>query len=417
MKILFINQSDVSGGAARAAYRIASKLINDDVDLTMQVMRKLGKDKWVLGPKGIFNVFLSRLLPRLDLLIKKIFGVNKDFSWSLNFLPNPMMDKSFVNSFDLIHIHWVGKNMLPLNWISNFKKPVVWTLHDGWAFTGGCHIPSPCIRFRDSCGYCPQLLSSNKADVSHRVWLKKSTNYIGAPFHFIAPSNWILELVRESSLLKKFPVTVIPNGLDTSVFSPLEKIASRKLLGIPSNKKIILYGAMHADTDKNKGMDLLIDALHILTNNDINFAKKNFLVVFGTNNESLFKQFPLPVVCLGMIADDNKLVKIYSSADLSVVPSRSEAFGQVAAESLSCGTPVVAFNTSGLRDIVDHMETGYLANSYESEDLARGIKIIIENRDMLAEMSLTARKRVLERFDIAATAKMHLDLYKHLLES
>ena len=414
MKILYINQSDIDGGAARAAHRVASKLIEMDVDLKMQVMRKLGKDEWVVGPLNILQIVASRLLPRLDLIAKRIMGVHRHCSWSLNLFPNPFLSKSFANSFDVIHLHWVGKNMLPVSWVRNFNKPVVWTLHDGWAFTGGCHYPTECRRFEQSCGNCPQLSRNDSADISHKIWSKKSLVYSGAPLHFVAPSHWIADEARASSLLSGFPVTVIPNGLDTSIFTPLGKLKSREILNLPSDKIIILFGAMYADTDNRKGMDLLIDALNILVKTDADFAQQNLLVVFGTDNELLTEMFPLPVVCLGMIKDERRLAQIYSAADLTVVPSRMESFGQVASESLSCGTPVVAFNTSGLKDIVSHLETGYLANDFHTDDLASGIKLIAEDPEVCRKMSSAARQRAIERFDINVTARMHLDLFERL---
>lgn len=414
MKVLFISQSDIDGGAARAAHRVASKLVEMDVDLKMQVMRKLGKDEWVMGPRNIFLLVVSRLLPRLELIAKRIIGVNSHYPWSLNLIPNFLLSKNFVNSFNVIHLHWVGKNMLPVSWIPNFKTPVVWTLHDGWAFTGGCHYPTECRRFVQSCGECPQLSKNKQNDMSSRIWLEKSVAYKEAPFHFVAPSHWIAEEARASSLLKDFPVTVIPNGLDTNVFRPYDKVESREFLGVSGKKGIVLFGAMYADTDIRKGMDLLIEAMNILVNNDANFAKQNLLVVFGTGNELLSEMFPLPVVCLGMINSVKKLARIYSAADVTVVPSRSESFGQVASESLSCGTPVVAFNTTGLKDVIDHMESGYLANDFKTCDLACGIKLIIEHTDTRKQMSSVARQRALDRFDINVTARMHLDLYTEL---
>lgn len=414
MRVLSVNQSDIDGGAARAAHRLASKLTSMGVDLKMQVMRKLGKDEWVLGPRNFIQAIVSRLLPRLDLITKRIVGVHRHNSWSLNIFPNLLLNKDFSNSFDVIHLNWVGKNMLPLSQIRGFKKPIVWTLHDSWAFTGGCHVPSGCRRFEESCGQCPQLSRGGKADISHKIWLKKSLAYPNAKFHFVAPSRWIADEARASSLLKRFPISVIPNGLDTSIFAPQGKADSRDVLGLPSDKRIILFGAMYADTDKNKGMDLLIEALNVLNEQDADFAKQNMLVIFGTDNQALSGKFPLPIICLGMINNENMLARIYSSADLTVVPSRSESFGQVASESLSCGTPVVAFNTTGLKDIVDHQKTGYLANCFQSDDLAKGISLLEFDSDIVRRMSENARQRAVERFDIGVTAKMHLDLFRCL---
>lgn len=415
MKILFINQSDIDGGAARAAHRLSSQLIEMGIDVKMQVMRKLGYDKWVLGPQSIFEFFISRLLPRLDWISKSIFGVKKQFPWSLNLFPNFLLNRRFFNSMDVVHIHWVGKNMLPISWISNLKRPVVWTLHDSWAFTGGCHITSGCRRFEESCGYCPQLSRNSKSDMSHSIWLKKLSVYSKVNFHFVAPSQWIADEARASSLLKFFPVTVIPNGVDTRVYAPLGKLNARNFLDLSSDKGIILFAAMYADTDINKGMDLLIEAMNILAKNDVSFATNNLLVVIGTDNQALSKLFPLPVICLGMIKDEKRLAQIYSAADLTVVPSRSESFGQVASESMSCGTPVVAFNTTGLKDIITHLETGYLAEDFKVDDLANGIRLIIEDPSISGSMSVSSRQRAIELFDIKVTSQKYFNLFQDLL--
>ncbi len=414
MKILQINQSDLDGGAARAAYRVASKLVEMEVDLKMQVMRKLGDDGWVAGPGNNYQAFVSRLLPRMDLMAKQFIGIDSRYSWSLNLFPNPLLNKDYISGFDVIHLNWVGRNMLPVGWMRNFRQPVVWTLHDSWAYTGGCHVPSGCRRFEQSCGQCPQLLNNGQDDISNRIWRKKAAVYPEVSLNLVAPSHWMADEAKASRLLSGFPVTVIPNGLDTGIFTPRGKSDSRDTLNLPNDKGIILFGSMYADMDRNKGMDLLIEALSILSANDANFAKHNLLVVTGTDNQSLPGMFPIPVVSLGMIRDEHMLAQIYSAADLTVVPSRSESFGQVASESLSCGTPVVAFRTTGLKDIVDHLMTGYLADDFETGDFANGIRSLIEAADIRRQMSSVARQRAVERFDINVTARMHLDLFKRL---
>ena len=172
---------------------------------------------------------------------------------------------------------------------------------------------------------------------------------------------------------------------------------------------------MYADTDRNKGMDLLIEAMNILAKNDVSFATNNLLVVIGADNQALSKLFPLPVICLGMIKDEKRLAQIYSAADLTVVPSRSESFGQVASESMSCGTPVVAFNTTGLKDIITHLETGYLAEDFKVDDLANGIRLIIEDPSISGSMSVSSRQRAIELFDIKVTSQKYFNLFQDLL--
>jgi glycosyltransferase involved in cell wall biosynthesis len=187
-------------------------------------------------------------------------------------------------------------------------------------------------------------------------------------------------------------------------------------LNLPLDKGIILFGAVSADSDRNKGMDLLLEALNFIIQNDKDFALRNIIVVFGTNNKSLDLIFPLPVVCLGVIKDEQLLPQIYSSADLTVVPSRRESFGQVASESSSCGTPVVAFETTGLIDIVVHLKTGYLAEPFSTVDLAEGIKMIVEDVGLRNFMSNMARERAITTFDIDITTQMHINLYSQIID-
>lgn len=414
LKILFINQSDIDGGAARATYRIVSELIKKRYFARLLVMRKLSMLDWVVRPSFILNLY-SRILPRLDFLLKKLIGINPLYTWSINYLPNPLINNKYINQFDIVCLNWVGKNMLPIHNINMIDKPIVWVLHDGWAFTGGCHIPDSCRGFYLQCGKCPQLNSSASNDISHRIWLKKRNVYEKANIHFVAPSRWMANLASNSSLLRESAITVIPNGLDTKVFVPLQKNDARASLGIPINKKVILFGAMYADTDKNKGMEYLVVALKSLSLKDSNFSKTTVMVVFGTDNAEYLKDmFNIPLVSLGFISDDAKLASIYSSADVTVVPSVSESFGQVASESISCGTPVVAFDNSGLTEIIEHNVNGLLVEAFDIEGLADSISMLLSNDSFRQQLSKNARQIAIEKFDISVVAGKYADLFKKL---
>jgi glycosyltransferase involved in cell wall biosynthesis len=414
IKILAVNQSDLDGGAARAAYRIASKQIAMGADVTLQVMRMLGEDPWVVGPRSRFQKIVTRLLPRLEQLGKKKAGVRSEFPWSLNAFPNPQWNAAFVNGFDVVHLHWVGKNMLPVRWMPHFQKPLVWTLHDSWPFTGGCHMPFDCRGFERSCGACPQLLDGSVSDASRHMWKEKKKAFAGLDLHFVAPSRWVADEARSSSLLSGRPVHVIPNGLDTSIFAPTDKMAARTALGLPLNKRILLFGAMYAYSDRRKGLHLLLEALEALRQQDPGFTQQTVLAIFGAGVQSAAKSLPIPVVELGFIRDDSKLALIYSAADITVVPSTMETFGQVASESLSCGTPVVAFKATGLQDVVDSTKTGYLAAPFDTRDLAHGIRSLLEPSDQNRKMGVTARQEAVSRFDIGTVAQAHLDLYERI---
>lgn len=413
MQILTLNWSDIDGGAARASHRVASRLVELGVPLHMRVMRKFGNDPWVTGADGLLEQVWARVITRAERSLVRLGGVkDKDLTWSFNSLPNFMFPQSMYETASVVHINWVGKGTLPLSSIAKINKPLVWTLHDSWVFTGGCHIPYECRRFEKSCGDCPQLRSPAANDASHRHWLRKSEYLAKTSSHFVAPSSWMAGQARASSLLGNAPISVIPNGLDTTVFRRSDRSLARDALKLPQEKRLILFGAMYADTDQNKGLSFLLDALKILQSKDASFAEKYELVIFGLCNPASLKNLPIPATMLGVISDDHELARIYSAADVTVVPSKMESFGQVALESLSCGTPVVAFATTGLTDIVRHLENGYLAEKFDTNDLANGILLMSESNDFTSSLPLRAREWVLNKFDIKVTARQYLALFE-----
>jgi glycosyltransferase involved in cell wall biosynthesis len=415
LQILTLNWSDTDGGAARASYRVARKVIELGVPLQMRVMRKFSNDPWVMGADGLLERIWASVLERAERKLVELSGAkSKDLTWNFNSLPNFMFPQSMYEAASVVHINWVGKGTLPLSNVPKIGKPLVWTLHDSWAFTGGCHIPYECRRFEEGCGNCPQLRVPSPKDASHRHWIKKSECFSNTNSHFVAPSSWMAEQARGSSLIGHLPISVIPNGLDTNIFRPWKKTLAREILKLPHEKHLILFGAMYADTDQNKGLSLLIESLKILQSRKMSFAENYELIIFGSCSTAYLKDVPIPARVLGIINDDNKLAQIYSAVDVTVVPSKMESFGQVALESLSCGTPVVAFATTGITDIVKHMENGYLARKFDTNDLANGILLMCESNDFTRALTLYARKWVLNTFDINITARQYLTLFESL---
>lgn len=415
MQILTLNWSDIDGGAARASHRVASQIVEFGVPLRMRVMRKFGNDPWVTGADGLLEQIWARVITRAERGLVRLSGVkDRDLTWSFNSLPNFMFPQSMYETASVVHINWVGKGTLPLSSLPKINKPLVWTLHDSWAFTGGCHIPYDCRRFEKSCGDCPQLRSPAANDASHRHWIRKAAYLSKTSSHFVAPSSWMAEQAKASSLLGNAPVSVIPNGLDTNIFRRSDKFQAREILKLPQEKCLILFGAMYADTDQNKGLSFLLDSLKRLQSKEASFAEKYELVIFGSCSPASLKNLPIPATMLGVINDDHKLALAYSAADVTVVPSKMESFGQVALESLSCGTPVVAFATTGITDIVKHLENGYLARKFDTDDLANGISLMCESNDFIKSLPPRAREWVLNTFDINITARQYLDLFESL---
>jgi glycosyltransferase involved in cell wall biosynthesis len=310
---------------------------------------------------------------------------------------------------DILHLHWIN-SFVNFNEKHLKEKPVVWTLHDCNPFTGLCHSFVECENYKTQCGYCPILKSTDSKDISTINFFKKQKRYNRLNLHIVCPSNWMAEKVRESVLLANFEVSIIHHGLNTSVFSPVEKKKAKEVLKLSVNKKVVLYGAINAKFDKIKGYRFLDKALIRLKEM---YGKDDIqIVIFGAAEGETLSDFE--TIYLGHIYDDRFLSVIYSSADVMVVPSVQESFGQTASEALACGTPVTAFATSGLLDIVDHKSNGYLARPFESEDLAIGISWCLENNTN-EKLSINAREKVLNNFTIDLMTEKYLSLYKSIL--
>ena len=265
MKILQVNTSDISGGAAIATYRIHKGLQRIGMDSKMLVQSKLSDDKTVIDPGNKLKRGLVLLRPTLDSAAKKIFAGGSKTIFSPAWLPFsdiPSRIKSI--SPDIIHLHWICGGMLRIEELKQINKPIVWTLHDMWAFTGGCHYSDGCDRFQQDCGNCLQLNKSGKKDLSRSILRRKKRTWSGLDITIVTPSKWLAECAKESSLFKNRRIEVIHNGLDLNLFKPIDKATAREIWDLPTDKKLILFGAMSATSDHRKGFDLLYEGLNVM---------------------------------------------------------------------------------------------------------------------------------------------------------
>jgi glycosyltransferase involved in cell wall biosynthesis len=420
LKILHLTLSDSDGGAARAAYRIHKGLCSKNIDSRMLALYKKTNDNTVfeayeMNRKSNFlkryNI-VSKIANKINKIYLKMMMAKYPNREELNFYAfgkSQVGDSLKIIESDILHLHWIN-SFVNFNEKHLKEKPVVWTLHDCNPFTGLCHSFVECENYKTQCGYCPILKSSDSKDISTINFFKKQKRYNRLNLHIVCPSNWMAEKVRESVLLANFEVSIIHHGLNTSVFSPVEKKKAKEVLKLSVNKKVVLYGAINAKFDKIKGYRFLDKALIRLKEK---YGKDDIqIVIFGAAEGENMSDFE--TIYLGRIYDDRFLSVIYSSADVMVVPSVQESFGQTASEALACGTPVTAFATSGLLDIVDHKSNGYLARPFESEDLAIGISWCLENNTN-EKLSINAREKVLNNFTIDLMTEKYLSLYKSIL--
>ncbi len=334
--------------------------------------------------------------------------------FSPQWVPDSLASEVAKINPDVINLHWVCEGYMQIETLAKFNKPVVWTLHDMWAFTGGCHYSENCDRYMNSCGACPQLHSTKDTDISRWIWQRKAQGWQNLDLNLVTPSNWLAQCAKSSSLFKKYPVKVIANGLDAEVYKPLNRPQVRDSLNLPQNKQLVLFGAMQGTDDRWKGFSLLVLALQSLSKSG--WQDKIELLVFGSSQPENPIDVGFKTHYLGRLEDES-LAKVYAAADVMVVPSRYEAFGQTASEALACGTPVVAFDVTGLKDIVDGQQNGYLAKPYETEDLARGIAWVLEDPDRHQKLCRSARLKVEEKFTLEVQARAYKNLYEEILQA
>jgi glycosyltransferase involved in cell wall biosynthesis len=402
VKIGLLSRSDIDGGAAVFALRLFVKLKEQQADVNYLVGIKHGQnDSSFIHVKSPFFTKLRSYIERLRLKNR-----NGNFPFSLCFLPFPL--KFFVDrhQIDVVHLHWIGAGFISIRSLKKIRKPVIWTLHDSWTFTGGCHLTHDCVNYLENCGKCPQLNSRKENDLSRKQFnLKKRVyNQVGN-ITFVCPSNWLAEIASRSTLLNDKKVVVIPNGIDTELFSPKNKKEARESLDVSPSAKIILFGAANSTRDKNKGFLHLLSALKEMKYSGVE------MMVFGSTSDDLIETLGEKTTFLGNIRDERLMAAIYSAADVTVVPSFSENLSLVIMESLSCGTPVVAFNVGGNSELIDHKVNGYLAEPFSTSDLANGIDWVLEERDKSNNLSQNARGKMVKHFNIIAVAKKYFELY------
>ncbi|WP_319437887.1 glycosyltransferase family 4 protein [Vibrio cholerae] len=411
MKILIVNTSDIQGGAARAAYRLHKALLAEGVDSQMLVQSKSSDDFTVLGPQSKLQKVMGKVRPSLDSIPIRRYKQRTKTLFSPSWVPfSGLVDKINGLNPDVVHLHWIAGGMLRIEDLAQIKAPIVWSLHDNWAFTGGCHIMWECERYKHSCGTCPRLGSQKEDDLSRKVWLRKKNAFSQLPnMTIVGLSNWLANAASQSSLFQDHRVVFLPNPINTHVFSPFTKTQARALFNLPQDKKLIAFGAMSATSDINKGFKQLEEALSVL-------SQDYELVVFGSSEPQFPPSFKQTIYYLGHLHDDVSLRALYSAVDVMVVPSLQENLSNAIMESLACATPVVGFAIGGNSDLIEHQKTGYLAQPFDTQDLANGIDWVIQHKKP-EQLSLAAREKVIREFDSKLVATKYIELYDQIKNS
>ena len=414
MKILHLSFSDISGGADRAAYRLHLGLLKEGVESKMFVWRKKSDSDTVVTPANTLQKLNAFFSPRLERDLKRIRVGKTTSLFSPAILPGANMVPQLASTpADIVNLHWICGGLLSIEELQKINKPIIWTIHDMWAFTGGCHYADECQKYQQRCGNCPVLSKSGSHDLSRRVFDRKVKTYKDLNLTIAAPSHWIAECARKSTLFRNTKIELIHYGLDLDTFRPTSnKRQAREKLNLPEDRMLILFGAMDTIDDPRKGFDLLLSGLKFLPRH---WKKKVDLVVFGSSRTGDTQYSGFSTHFMGQINDDHKLALLYSTASLMIAPSRQDNLPNTVLESLACGTPVVGFDIGGMPDMIEEEKSGYLARAFDTEDLARGIRIILERQSQNDKMSRASRTRAEENFSIETMTKNYLSLYKSVL--
>lgn len=408
MKIAHISHSDISGGAARAAFRLHRALVAAEIDSKMYVANKASDDFRVVGPKGRLAKFSPRIRSLLAQILCRLCTTDRSTMRSLALSGSSMISQAESDGHDVINLHWIGGEAVGLKELARARRPLVWRVADMWPFCGAEHYSEigPSARWR--LGYqVTQPSFSTRCDIDRLIW-KRKVKYIPKTIQLIATTTFVADSLKQSAIFSTSTVSVIPNVLDTQTFQPWPKALAREIFGLPQEVPIVAFGAMGGIVDPRKGWDLLEPALGRVAKE----IGKVEAVVFGQSAPSGPPSLGMPVHWAGYIKDDVALALLYSAVDVMVVPSRQETFGQTASEAQSCGTPVVAFNTTGLPDVVQHCVSGYLAEPYSSEDLARGICWVLEDSERYAALSAATRERAVKLWSPEVIVPQYMQVYK-----
>jgi len=406
MKILHVNQSDVSGGAAIAAYRLHQGL------LAQQVESHLLVGKATIKSDHIAEIPRSRRVENQLARLTNELGLNY-----LNHINTFGVSKhSFYKQADILNFHNLHTgyfNYLAIPSLTK-TKPAVFTLHDMWSFTGHCAYSYDCDRWKTGCGQCPylEIYPAIRRDNTHLEWKLKDWVYSQSNLTIVTPSRWLTEQAQQS-MLNRFSIHYIPYGIDTELYQPLDSEQCRAVLGIPTHKNVLMFGA-ESLSDNRKGGDLLFQALSCLPDA---LKADTVLLMIGSNSESISKAIGMQTIELGYVGSDRLKAIAYSAADLFIFPTRADNLPLVLQESMACGTPMVSFKVGGVPDLVRPGVTGYLATPEDSDDFSSGIVQLLEDKALRDRMGHNCRTIALEEYPLKLQAQRYLELYEQLLKS
>lgn len=389
------------GGAYRAAARISDAMQSEACESTLYCRTKNS----VQNPgTEILHSSTQRFLSKVKNVGNLLFSSGEIV---IDKFGTDICQKKEFKDADVIILHWVNSfiSVTEIDRIAAQGKPVIWVMHDMWNFTGGCHYDRYCDRFKEECGACPILKSSNSHDRTYRECRKKYLHYRNKGIVFVSPSIWIQDCARQSMVLRGEQILRIRNPIPTDIYMPTDKKKAQEIWGIKTHKKVILFGAVKATENTQKGFHHLVGALNGLD-------KDQYMVVMFGNNDNVSDMCGFETKAVGVVKDEKKLSLLYNAADVFVAPSEQDNYPSTVAEALACSTPVTAFNIGGMPDMIVHKQNGYLADLNCPQTLADGIVYCAQHNE---ELGMYARKSVVENNAYEKVGREYRELCERMM--
>jgi glycosyltransferase involved in cell wall biosynthesis len=428
VRVTHLSTYHLFGGAAVAANRLHRALLKagqfgGSVESTLLVGTSNRQEKHRSAPGVMYlaNNFLAEQTAFGRFVAERMYFLPYERDHSVRFQFSPAafgatLDfHQAIQQADILHLHWINFGFLSLDGLRaliDLGKPIVWTLHDQWAFTGGCHYSRGCDHFLTHCRQCPYLKKPGEHDLSYKIFEKKNAVFADANIHFTPPSRWLSDEGIRSKLLRSFPFTIIPYAIDQEIFRPIDRSVANAQIEIPdTDKPRLLFGSANV-TDSRKGFRYFAEALTLLHQQQPHLELE--VLIFGKGRSYLFNELPFTVRHLGILTTEDDIVAAYNAADAMIVPSLEDNLPNTVIEALSCGTPVVGFRTGGIPEMIDHQQNGYLAAVESAQQLADGMAFVLNHQH--PEMLRHASRQSAElRFSEDVVARQHIELYQKLL--
>lgn len=410
MKVVHIMAGDLSGGAARGTYWLHQALIQLGVDSRILIngSQKYDDPHIAIVDDSLPGRLWQGLSKRLGELPKVLYQGNDQYQpFDTGLGGSRYQANEIFRQADLVNLHHIN-GVASVRSLRSIRKPLVWTLRSMWPLTGGCHYSLDCDKYQTGCSACPQLGSTSPHDLSRFNARTKLASY---PPHLqlVGVSNWITRCAGDSVLLRDFPIRTIHNGINTADFQPIDRNEAVRSLGLNPDTKYLLAIAQNFQ-NRYKGFDHLREALRFLN------PSGTHLLIVGSVGQAQLNQLEFPHTTLGIVHDSPGLRAAYSAATVHVAPNRMETFGKTLVEAMACGTPVVSFDATGPKDIVEHKRSGYRAQAFSARSLAEGIQWVLGlDADGYNQLSTRARQQAIDRFDSTVVARQYLDLYQSML--